>query len=377
MFGEPPGIDPLAQWRTGVQIRPAASGAGRHTIHSYFNTCPESPDGKWLLFFSSTAADGQRGEIRIRNRQTDEEKVLVQKVSTEDAHRAACQQWVSGGRRVVFHDERQGEWLVAVVDLDSGRERILARGRLLGWGQPQADVVPIYGPHWNPGAHRDLELLNVATGEIRTGLTVEAVKAAYPEWMKKNFSDKPASIFFPILSPDLKRVFFKMAVAGNGEPRSSAASTRQGLVCYSLAEQRFLYQSDKWGHPAWHPDGQHIVEAGLLIYDSSTGKSQRTPGIPWFGGGHPSASPNGKLWLTDTWMDKLGGSAKDFGVVVADAQGTNHILLTQFNNSQGARSWRKSHPHPIFSADGNRIYFNVNSNQWTQLFVAERNGTPK
>ena len=140
---------------------------------------------------------------------------------------------------------------------------VLAKGLLTGWGQPNSNTVPLYGPHWNPGAHRDLELLNVETGEIHTALKVDAVKTAYPDWFAKSFGGKPASIFFPILSPDLTRVFFKMATAGNGDPRSKEASARQGLVCYSLARQQFLFLRPEWGHPSWHPDKKTIVESWL------------------------------------------------------------------------------------------------------------------
>lgn len=239
--------DPLAPWRQGVRIQPVSPETAGHTIHSYFNTCPESPDGSTVLFFASTARDGQHGEIRIRDRATGKEKTLARDLRVEDAHRVACQQWVSNGRRVVFHSERDGEWIVSAIEVEGGQVRDLARGRLSGWGQPKADIVPLYGPHWNPGPHRDLELLNVETGEIRTALKAEAVK---PNWLTKAFGDKPTSIFFPVLSPDLQRVFFKMATPGGGDPRSSSASKRQGLVCYHLGEQRFLYDSSRWGHPA-------------------------------------------------------------------------------------------------------------------------------
>ena len=33
-----------------------------------------------------------------------------------------------------------------------------------------------------------------------------------------------------------------------------------------------------------------------------------------------------------------------------------------------------SHPHPVFSPDSQRIYFNVGSDEWTRLYVAERTG---
>ena len=39
--------------------------------------------------------------------------------------------------------------------------------------------------------------------------------------------------------------------------------------------------------------------------------------------------------------------------------------------SASANSWRRSHPHPAFSPDGKRLYFNVSSGPWTQLHVAE------
>ena len=43
--------------------------------------------------------------------------------------------------------------------------------------------------------------------------------------------------------------------------------------------------------------------------------------------------------------------------------------------NEGATTWRKNHPHPAFSLDGKRIYYNVNSGKYTQLFVAERGET--
>ncbi len=46
------------------------------------------------------------------------------------------------------------------------------------------------------------------------------------------------------------------------------------------------------------------------------------------------------------------------------------------DNSRGAKSWRKNHPHPIFGPDGRRIYFNVNEADWTQLLVARANPSP-
>src|SRR5262249_26108539 len=153
-------------------------------------------------------------------------RVLSRGVVVEDAHRAACQQWVSGGRRVVFHTMlKTGEWVVLGVDVETGRERLLARGRQVGFGQPHGDLVPLCGLHWGPGTPRDLELLNVATGTLaKTAVTAQAVAKAYPEWLRLQFGDGPVSVYIPMLSPDLSRVFFKMASPAGGDFRSRQAS---------------------------------------------------------------------------------------------------------------------------------------------------------
>jgi hypothetical protein len=384
--------DPLASWRSSVKISVVAPKDGRHTMHSYFNTCPESPDGRSVLFYSSTAKDGHRGEVVVRDRSTGVERVLATNINAEDAHRVACQQWLSGGKRVVFHGERDGGWFVGCVDIDTAKERILARGQLAGWGQPNADIFPLYSPHWNPGEHRDLDLINVVTGERQTSVTVDALKQAYPEWFAKAFGEQKPSIFFPILSPNLERVFFKMALATGDDPRSTKASARQGLICYSLAEKKFLFMSPKWGHPSWQPDSRHITEMHYTVIDSNDGKVTANPGMPTkatrakaaaegkpveaamrdVSGDHPSVSPDGRLVVTDTIMTGFDGARNEWGVVLADTKGTGQIIIHKFDNSKGARSWRVSHPHPVFSPDGRRIYYNVSDGEFTRLHVAER-----
>ena len=365
--------DPLAPWLTGLNIHPVTDQPNRHTIHSYYVTSPESPDGKWVLFYTSTARTAEEeGEIHIRERATGVEKVLARHITTEDAHRAACQQWISGGRRVAYHDVRDGHWVVAVVDVDTGAERVLARDHQIGFGTPAGDVVPIYGPHWNPGEHRDIELLNVDTGKITTAVTAAAVKEKYGDWVNKSFAGQPISLFFPVLSPDQKRMFFKIASARDGSTfRSAKASLRLGLIAFDVEGSRFLLLRQKWGHPAWATDSHTVVEPGGVIVDTNDDSSRTTPGLPRFRGDHPSFSPDMQLIVTDTTLDNFGGKETEWGVILIRASDGKHEFIHKADNSHGASSWRPSHPHPAWSPDGRRLYFNVNSSGWTQLFVAE------
>ena len=362
---------PVSCWRE-PKVHRVSSELERHAIHAYFNTSPESPDGRWVLYFSSNTAGGHIGEIRIVERTTGRAKVLARDVLVEDAHRTACQQWISGGRRVMFHDLRDEEWVVVSVDIDTLEERVLATGRQIAWGQPAAEIVPLYGPHWDSEAPRDLELLDVESGRIETVLTAEAVKATYPEWVAEAFGDREISIFFPCLSPDLSRVFFKLATPAGGDFRSPEASTRKGLVCYDLRACRFLFLHERWGHPAWHPDSRTLLNTPNILIDIDTGVVREVPDLPMFPGSHPSVCPDGKLFVTETRLESFGGSGGDWGIVVADLRGDDFDIIHRFENTQGATSWRPPHPHPVFSPDGERIYFNVSTTKWTQLYVAER-----
>src|SRR6202012_5107834 len=114
--------------------------------------------------------EGYAGELRIIGRSTRKERVLAREVEVEDAHRAACQQWAAGGSRVVYHTHRNRRWWVMTIDPSCGREIVLAADRQVGFGAALGEWVPIHGCHWAPGVHRDLEVVNVLSGEIRTVL---------------------------------------------------------------------------------------------------------------------------------------------------------------------------------------------------------------
>lgn len=367
--------DPVAPWSHDVRIAPVSSMTGRHSIHSYYVANPESPDGKRVLFFSSTHPAGYVGEVRMLDRATGKETVLAEDVHTEDAHRVACQQWLSGGKRVAFHEVIDKKWRVVVVDVETLKKTVVAEDHQVGFGRPDGDLLPMYGCHWNPGPYRDLEVWDANTGKTTTRAKMAEVEAKYGDWLSKEFAGKPCSIFFPVLSPDLKRVFFKIA-AGNGGDNFMAknASNRQGIVCYDFDKAACIWQRGQWGHPGWMPDSQHIFEVGNITMDitASSFKYTKLKDVPNLRGSHPSVSPDGKLMVTDGITEPIGGKPGEWGVMVADMNGGKWKLLHSFDQTKGAKSWRRNDPHPVFSADGSRIYYNVSDGEFTRLMVAAR-----
>ena len=364
--------DPVARWQTGVQISPVSKVTGRHTMHSYYLLNPESPDGRRIVFFASNDSAGHVGQVCILDRQTGVETVLADEVHTEDAHRVALQQWTANGKSVAYHEVVDNRWQVVIVDVETGSKSIIAKDRQLGFGRGDGYVLPLYGCHWNPGEHRDLELYDVATGQLRTALSIGEVEREYGDWLRKEFADKPTSIAFPTISPDHKRVFFKMSAGNGGDNyKSSGASHRQGIVFYDLKRQRLTCMREKWGHPAWHPDSFHWIEMGNLLFDADGSSVTRIPSVPALRGQHLAVSPCGKLFVSDGLTVTLGGPQGEWAVLVADLRGETYTVLQKFAGNHGAKSWRVSHPHPVFSADGKRVYYNINAGEHTQLYVAE------
>jgi len=76
--------------------------------------------------------------------------------------------------------------------------------------------------------------------------------------------------------------------------------------------------------------------------------------------------------VTDGMTEPVGGKPNEWGVMVAGMNGGKWVVLHSFEQNRGAKSWRRNDPHPVFSADGKRIYYNTSDEEFTRLMVAER-----
>jgi hypothetical protein len=148
------------------------------------------------------------------------------------------------------------------------------------------------------------------------------------------------------------------------------ASHRQGKVAWDLAAGRPIRLSITWGHPSWSPDSAGIFEKGNVLMSLADGAIHEfAKGSP---SDHPTISPDGRLFVTDgKVLPRDGGRPGEWGIFVGSTTGPGYAIVHRFIDGGGARSWRACHPHPAFSADGRRIWFNVNEGPWTRLHVAE------
>ena len=153
----PPLPDSLVGRWAAATVRPVSSISDRHSFHAYFNVSPESPDGRFVVFFASRERSGERGDVVVLDRKSGEERVVAQDIATEDAHRVACQQWALGSRFVVYHEPVGTHWRVMAWERESGRTRVLADGWQLGfgtpWGERWTDFLTGYNAPVRNGAY--------------------------------------------------------------------------------------------------------------------------------------------------------------------------------------------------------------------------------
>lgn len=351
---------------------PATPHSDRHSIHSYYLASPESPDGRYLVYYTSQCPDAGRGDLRILNRLTEEETVIAENIVVEDAHRAACQQWLDNGNYVVWHEEYEGTWRVMAWHMAEGRRLLVAENRQVGFGSATGSLLPLHGCHWNPGEHCDLEIWDARGNTIATALTAKKVVASHESWVRDQLGAGPCSIFFPVLSPDTRRVIFKLALgSGGGDFRNPNASRRKGLFCASISTGELLGFDPRWGHPAWHPDSERILNIGYQLWDPV--KDRKTPleGVPSLRNTHPSFAPDGTTMVADGFSPSGPVSGQVCEIFLANWDSGGRATLAHFDNSNGADSWRRNHPHPVFSPDGGRIYFNCGHSAATQFLVLD------
>jgi hypothetical protein len=334
-------------------------------VHAYYVATPESPDGCHVLFFASEQSDAGFGDIVVRDRLSGEERALSTGVVVEDAHRVACQHWCDGGRCVAYQNFQDGKWLAMAVDLASGTQKVLAENCQVGFAHPLSPWVPVIGFHARPDGNTGIRLVHARTGDVKESVSAADVSARYGDWISKTFGGHDISLYFPVVGPGAKRMFFKVARAlGDG-----VNSIREGLITADLESGNLLSLRPTWGHPVWHPDGHRIIESKSRIVFSDTGEEIALLPAP---SQHPSPHPDGHHYVTDTYLLREDGTATgEWAVIVNRLAGDEPQWLHRFDNTGGAKSHRVPHPHPAVSADGRRIYFNVSSGAWTRLHVSE------
>lgn len=346
--------------RLGDGIRPR--------MHSYYDVCPESPDGTRLL---TSAFDGPvpgPAQVVLSRIDGGDERVLS---DSQEAigHVGRFALWLDDhtvAMRAEMPDDGAAGW--CTLDLVSGATATLP-GHLRQWhiGRDRG-LVQVHGGLANPQRLlQGIEVVNRA-GTVINAFDVAHARAVHPQsdslppsehlnFMNSKW-DPAGERFFVVFTDEVYRRTHGLGMEGRFKCLMVAGAQGEAV--------RFL--GDFTHHPHWWPDGSGVIalwqdspNQDLVVYDIDNGKrSVVSSGLE---GIHATITPDCRHVIIDQQI----GQDRCHIVQRNLSSGSDTMVAsfahTRWNHRDG------HHPHPVLSRDGTRIYVNGEDAGVCQVYV--------
>lgn len=356
---EKPTMTPLADsGGTGsLPIRKLSSGDGASSL-GYYNTCPESPDGKRVVYVRfvnppTSARAAAPAELFVCDTGSEKHRKLAD--VTVLVHNSAMAQWIDNRRVVYQTGGRNGG--VCVVDVDSGKTMLGPVRGELGHSVVKNEFLLAPRPQNGELAKAGLVGINFDTGAERMILSLGSLSRFKDDF--PNLGDPAKWIAqHGMFSPNGERVAVRI-LAGNGDDALVIAG-RDGSGFYVLPGKKPLHQLWFDDETLWGVDtGDHQVKRWDL-----KGNSVETMAGE---GCHIGISPDYRWIAAETYY----GSNPI--VLRLYRRGEMKPVATIFSHRYPNAVWElQNHVNPAFSRDGKRLYFNLAiSDDKSQAWVAD------
>jgi len=332
-------------------------------IHAYYDLCPESPDGQWVVYFEFAGDVPGAGRIVVAHPDGSDARV-VGEAPSGSAHNGALQQWASD-QHVVFSPPGEGPATSVITSVGGGAPReVPGAVRMV---HPQGGVALA-----SPGRPADaVWLIDLKGGEARTLLSVEDALAVHPQ---AESIEKPEVMIFmnSKWSPDGRR--FLTVFNNEGYRRRHPELRRVKSLLTAEADGTHLRYLKEFGHhPMWSPDGsfvhsydprdqggQELVAKGL---DGREAKTMLRGAL----GVHGTLSVDRRRLITDVydWPEAGRAAILRYDLTTGDYEVLVRMALPDTTHKTGC------HPHPVFSRDRKRVYFNSTDSGVPRLCAIE------
>ncbi len=338
-------------------------------VHHYYDIPIEEPDGSRIVYyeFDSDEIPGPGKVIVARADGTEAREVGRGEESI--GHVGAQARWVGPGR-IAYSPRQQSAGGTVVVDLDSGKRQELPF-TLRSYCEPTG-VGAMIGDAGGHGATHDLarmqtlRLWDSRTGDIRIRLTAERAHAIHPR--RDRFEPARSNFQNAKFSPDGSRVFI---VFGTEAYRNMAGGrdypSIKCLLLMSTDGDDVTYLGEFGHHPMWRPDGSEII---AYVGDQGAQHLVRypldgTPAAPFLEdlpGIHASLDRAQRRLVTDVFEGD-----DQARILLVDVETGDHHTLTAGRHAQRGHI-RGCHPHPQWSRDESRVFFNMADTGVPQLY---------
>ena len=348
-------------------------------LHTYYDICPWSPDGRYLVFSAAYPADltivhrdtlaTDKGHLYLMDLNTYELRLLADD-AFYNTHTGAFPVWHPTENHVFFYTAPEE---VAVVSADSGAllrklqggiRQVSPDGKLLSWttNDVKSDLPPgVYTLKADgAGGDDDADLALIAPTEALYELTPN----------KHLFHIDQMTVGNTKWTPDAQHMLVAMWIKATPDDLSPWTSPfRRSIYIVSRdgSERRWLTFFGH--HHSWTAQGTTVLYSGYCRHtDEGVKEEPRLHMIDFDGsnnrvvidhplGGHPIASPDGSK--ITTWDNR--------GVILVDlkTQTVDYLAVLEPAFDQ---SHRGTHPHCLWSPDGSQILYNSAQSGQSHLY---------
>jgi len=364
--------------RSDLKITQLSRGDGP-AVHYYYDIPVEEPGGKRIVYYEF---DGDQipgpGKVMVA-RADGSDPQEVGRGEESIGHVGAQAHWAGTGR-IAYSPRQQSAGNATLVDLESDDRQELPYA-IRSYSEAR-EVGAMIGGGGGHGATKDLSrvqtlrLWDAQSDAIRTRLTAEQAHAIHPQ--HDRFEPDKTNFQNAKFSPDGSHLF---VVFGTEVYRNSAKDPDYpSIKCLLLMRtdgEEVAYLSEFGHHPMWMPDGSAIVAferdreretQHLMRYplDGSAPEMflENLPGI------HATLDRAGRRLVTDVFAHQLAGKAR---IMLVDVATGERQTLAEGVHEQ-ADHLTGSHPHPQWSRDESRIFFNMADTGVPQLYAVRLPG---
>jgi len=344
------------------------------SIFSFYNTCPESPDGQTIVYVRCKKEPGGRenfepGELWVCDRNLKNHRKVIDIGGTQ-AHNGVEAQWVDDHRVAIFDNGS-----VRLIDVNTGKDLLKKNIPADGLGHNPHKNKVLYNVYTEDGRGKQgMYELDCNTLKTRLVLDIETCsKVSLPSFLKPTDIDslKYWRTLHSQYSPDGNKIAFRLDVGSsdNSQLLGICNVDGSGLRVMTKALHFVWYDNNSIvGHLQVEPNGEKpksLAKRLTLTRWDLNGNIVEEIMTPK--GNHLALSPDRRYFVSETFY-------KTNPVVIKryeNGHRENEIEIASFNPYKV--TWeRRFHANPAFSRDGKRIYYSRPLNEiYNGIFYCE------